>query len=183
MLPHCAQLCPTLCDPRHCTLLDFSVHENSQAILEWVAISFSKESSQPRDQTWLSCVSCTDRQILYLLSHLGSPMEAEPLPEKHKPVLSRTGHNTQAFTPQSHSQIASSIFKKAYDAKTYTRSRDQGPSSLSLWPLSSWYPRESMMSSIQVTAKVLLGCSVPWKWAFAYFEHKGSVWVNSFNFD
>ena len=79
--------------------------------------------------------SATARENLrdaLLLSHLGSPMEAEPLPEKHKPVLSRTGHNTQAFTPQSHSQIASSIFKKAYDAKTYTRSRDQGPSSLSL---------------------------------------------------
>lgn len=59
-------------------------------------------------------------------------MEAKPLPERHKPVLSGTGHNTQAFTPQSHSQIASSIFKKAYDAKTYTRSRNQGPSSLSL---------------------------------------------------
>ena len=33
-------------------------------ILEWVAIS-SKGSSQPRDQTWVHCVSCTDRQILY----------------------------------------------------------------------------------------------------------------------
>ena len=27
-------------------------------ILEWVAISFSRESSQPRDQTHVSCVSC-----------------------------------------------------------------------------------------------------------------------------
>ena len=25
-------------------------------ILEWVAIPFSKESSQPRDQTWVSCI-------------------------------------------------------------------------------------------------------------------------------
>ena len=31
-------------------------------ILEWVAMSFSKESSQPRDQTHVSCI---DRQILY----------------------------------------------------------------------------------------------------------------------
>lgn len=65
-------------------------------------------------------------------SLLTNPMEAEPLPEKHNPVLSGTGHNTQAFTPQSHSQTASSIFKKKHmmqRAKTYIRSRDQSPSS------------------------------------------------------
>ena len=40
-----------------------SVHGISQArILEWVAISFSKASSRPRDPT---CISCTGRQILY----------------------------------------------------------------------------------------------------------------------
>ena len=38
---------------------------------EWVAISFSRESSWPRDQIW---VSCTGRQILYHLSHEGSPL-------------------------------------------------------------------------------------------------------------
>ena len=42
-------------------------------ILEHVAISFSKESSQPRDWTRVSCVSCTSRQVLYQLSHQGSP--------------------------------------------------------------------------------------------------------------
>ena len=41
-------------------------------ILEWVTISFSRGSSQPRDRTHVSCVSCIDRQGLYLLSHLGS---------------------------------------------------------------------------------------------------------------
>ena len=34
-------------------------------VLEWVAISFSRGSSQPRDQTRVSCVSCIGRQILY----------------------------------------------------------------------------------------------------------------------
>ena len=34
-----------------------SVHEILQArILEWVAIPFSRGSSQPRDQTWVSCI-------------------------------------------------------------------------------------------------------------------------------
>ena len=33
-------------------------YEISQArILEWVAISFSRGSSQPRDQTWVSCIA------------------------------------------------------------------------------------------------------------------------------
>ena len=31
--------------------------------LEWVAFSFSRGSSQPRDQTHASCVSCTGRQV------------------------------------------------------------------------------------------------------------------------
>ena len=44
----------------------FSVHGISQAgILEWFAISFSRESFQPRDWTWVSHVSCISRQILY----------------------------------------------------------------------------------------------------------------------
>ena len=35
-----------------------SVHEIFQArILEWVAISFSRGSSQPRNQTWVSCTA------------------------------------------------------------------------------------------------------------------------------
>ena len=45
-----AQLCPTLCDPKDCSLPGFSVHGIFQAkVLEWVAISFSRGFSQPRD--------------------------------------------------------------------------------------------------------------------------------------
>ena len=44
------QSCLTLCDPMNCSLPGFSVHGISQArVLEWIAISFSRESSQPRD--------------------------------------------------------------------------------------------------------------------------------------
>ena len=53
-----------------------SVHGISQArVLEWVAISFSRGSSWPRDRTCASCISCTGRWILYHLSHLGSPCQ------------------------------------------------------------------------------------------------------------
>ena len=49
------KLCPTLCDPMDCSLPGFSVHGTFQTrILEWVAISFSRGSSQPRDRTWVS---------------------------------------------------------------------------------------------------------------------------------
>ena len=49
------KLCPTLCDPMDCSLPGFSVHGTFQTrILEWVAISFSRGSSQPRDQTRVS---------------------------------------------------------------------------------------------------------------------------------
>ena len=48
----CAQSCPTLCNPMDSSLPGSSVPGISQArILKWVAIPFSRESSQPRDQT------------------------------------------------------------------------------------------------------------------------------------
>ena len=66
--------CPTLCNPMDYSPPGSSAHGISQArILELVAISFSKGSSQTRDQT---CLSCIGRQILNLqLSHQGSPRE------------------------------------------------------------------------------------------------------------
>ena len=43
--------------PMDCSLPGSSVHGIFQAIvLEWIAISFSKGSSQPRDQTQVSCI-------------------------------------------------------------------------------------------------------------------------------
>ena len=48
-----------LCDPMDCSPSVFSVHEILEAItLECVAMPYSKGSSQPRDQTCISCGSC-----------------------------------------------------------------------------------------------------------------------------
>ena len=48
-----AQLCLTLCDP-----MDYTVHGILQArMLEWVTFSFSRGSSQPRDQALVSCIA------------------------------------------------------------------------------------------------------------------------------
>ena len=50
------QLGLTLCNPMDYSLAGSSVHQILQArILEWVAISFSRGSSWPRTQTYISC--------------------------------------------------------------------------------------------------------------------------------
>ena len=68
-----AQSCPTICDPMDCSLRGCSVHGISQArVLEWVALSFSRGSSQPRDWTQVSHI--TGRRF-YHLSHQGSRLE------------------------------------------------------------------------------------------------------------
>ena len=62
-----AQSCPTLCDPMDCSLPGSSVLGIFQArILEWVAISFSRGPSWPRNWTQVS-------HIASCLSHQGSP--------------------------------------------------------------------------------------------------------------
>ena len=53
-----AQSCLTLCNPMDCSLPGFSVFGILRVrILEWVAIQFSRASSWPRDQTWVSCTA------------------------------------------------------------------------------------------------------------------------------
>ena len=53
-------------DPMDCSPPGSSIHGILQArILEWVAISSSRGSSQHRDQTHVSCVSCIGRWVLY----------------------------------------------------------------------------------------------------------------------
>ena len=99
------QSCLSLCDPTDCSLLGSSVCGIFQArVLEWVPISFFRGSSQPRAWTWVSPIAGRHftvwttrealvynpglphcRQILYHLSHKGSPRilewVASPSPE------------------------------------------------------------------------------------------------------
>ena len=65
------QLCLTLCNPIDCSLPGSSVHGIFQArILEWVAMPSSRGSSQPRDLTCISRISCISR---WILCHLRRP--------------------------------------------------------------------------------------------------------------
>ena len=60
------QSCLTLCNPVDCSPPVSSVHGILQArILKWIATPSSKGSSQPRDQTCISYVSCTGMWALY----------------------------------------------------------------------------------------------------------------------
>ena len=69
----CVQLCLTLCDLVDCGLSGSSVRGISQAIiLERVAISSSKESSQSRDQTRVSCIG---RWIFFTTEPPQKPIE------------------------------------------------------------------------------------------------------------
>ena len=55
------------CYPMDCSPSGSSLHGIFQTrILEWVAISYSRGSSQPRDQTHVSCISCIGRHSLPL---------------------------------------------------------------------------------------------------------------------
>ena len=52
------QLCPTLCNPMDYIQTGSSVLGILQArILEWISMPFSRGSSWPRDQTWVSCIA------------------------------------------------------------------------------------------------------------------------------
>ena len=77
----CGSVCLTLCDPMNYSLPG-SVHEILQArILEWVAISYSRGSSWPRDWTSNSYISCVGRQALYHQHQLGrlQRVQCQPL--------------------------------------------------------------------------------------------------------
>ena len=56
--PEVTHSCPTLCDPVDCSLPGSSIQGILQArILEWIAISFSRGSSRPRDRTQVSHIA------------------------------------------------------------------------------------------------------------------------------
>ena len=81
------------CDPMDCSLPASSVHGILQArILEWIAISFSRGSSQPGNQTHISYASCIGKQVFYHQYHLGSPPHTPQGGQKENGSLSGPSH-------------------------------------------------------------------------------------------
>ena len=78
-----AQSCLTPCDPMDCSQPGSSVRGIFQArILDQVAISYSRRSSQPWGWTCISCFSCIGRQILYHWATCEAPyVYMSPLPK------------------------------------------------------------------------------------------------------
>ena len=87
------QSCLTLCDPMNYSLPGPTVHEILHSrIIEWVAIPFSRGSSQPRDWTWVSCFAgrfftvWVTREALQVLVNLAPHFSVEE-PESDLPRL------------------------------------------------------------------------------------------------
>ena len=74
--------CLTLCDPKDCSPAGYSVHGILQArILEWVAIPFSRGSSQPRDRTYVSYSSCPAVRF-FIAEPTRKPIHRHPITPK-----------------------------------------------------------------------------------------------------
>ena len=73
-----------------------SVHGISQArILEWAVISYSKASSQPRDQTRISCVSLASR--FFTTTPTGNESTSLVLSPEKPPLLTHVGQGGFSF--------------------------------------------------------------------------------------
>ena len=126
------QLCPTLCDPMDCSLPGSSVNGILQVrILEWLALPSSRGSSQPRDQTCVSYVSYTGRQVFYQEDHLGSLRCASKssLLINLKKSLSRLGMNISMtlLTPELHSQCFTPLLLTSACLRVLKRSNSGDP--------------------------------------------------------
>ena len=92
------QSCLIFCHPMGCSLPGSSVHRIFQTgILEQVAVSYSKGSSQSRDQTRISCISCIAGRFFTI----------EP-PEKPLPS-SRSAQSTVVF-PLLYSRFSLAVY-------------------------------------------------------------------------
>ena len=93
-----SQSCSTVCSPSDCGPPGSSAHGIFQAsILEWVSISYSRGSSQPRDRTHISFVSCIGRQILYPLCHVGSIVHGLPIVQSPPTLCNTMDYSTPGF--------------------------------------------------------------------------------------
>ena len=90
----------SVCDPLDYSLLGSSAHGSFQArILEWGALSSSRGSSRPRDQTRTSCVSRICRRILTTGVTWEAPILDSPCPQRIPSLVRKTGTSTNSSDP------------------------------------------------------------------------------------
>ena len=107
-----SQSCMTLCEPMDCSPPGSSVHSISQARkLEWVAISFSRGSSRPREWTCISCISCIARLIHHkILQDNYRKMPTSASLTRSKPLTVRITKNGGKFLQRWEYQTTFPIF-------------------------------------------------------------------------
>ena len=98
------QSCLTLWNPMDCNPPGSSVHRIFQArILEWIAISSSKGSPQPRQQTQVSYIFCLGKWILYHWVRTTDQVNISASWDNYQEML----QDSHAFDPASPSNGAS----------------------------------------------------------------------------
>ena len=128
--------CLTLCDLMDCSLPGFSVHGIFQTrVPEWVAFSFSRGSSRPRDQTQISCIvgrhftllsmliiTFLPRSKCLLISWLQSPYAVIFKPKKVKSIIfPHLYADDTTFMADSEEEIKS-LLKKGKDIPIWMQS-------------------------------------------------------------
>ena len=106
MLNHfdCVQLFVTLWTIAHQVPLSMGILQ--ARILEWVAMPSFRGSSQPRDQTHISYVSCIDRQVCFFFLPLVPPGKPTlTIPPKKKKELKKKNMKIQNIQEMSRRQI------------------------------------------------------------------------------
>ena len=94
------QSCPTLSDPMVCSPPGSSVHGIFQAsVLKWVAISFSRRSSRPRDFLNPDLLYC--RQILYQPSYQKALSRLATTQKRKKKKIEREREEEWSLHPHS----------------------------------------------------------------------------------
>ena len=96
-----SQSCPTLCNPMDCRLPGSSVHGILQAsTLNWVAISFSRGSSQPRNPIHMLYISFTGNSVWFSSVTQFCPTLCDPMNRSTPglPVHHQLQESTQTYT-------------------------------------------------------------------------------------
>ena len=107
LLSHVWFICPNLCDPVDCSLPGSSVRGIFQAILEWVAIAFSKIQCNPYQITnGIFHTTRTKKKSVNLYGNTKKTLNGQSNSEKEETELEESGSLTSDYTtkPQSSKQ-------------------------------------------------------------------------------
>ena len=153
------QSCRTLCDPTDRSPPGSSVHVILQArILEWVAVPFSRGSSQPRDQTQISCIVSrfftiwAAREVPGVSVKSLLSLSSEPLPSNHSnglPWWLRSEESTCQYRRRRFNPWVGKIpWRREWQpTPVFLPGKSHGPGKLASW--SPWGCKESDMTGIE----------------------------------